>query len=220
MTNHPNRTYAGTLPRVGAPLLSALLHFALLHFALLLFALLISPLTRAESANALDHAFLALLNDERVAAGQHRLIPAPGLQAMARDWSAQQVNANRLSHRPVEHQKAWIEDDFTPYFSHVAENVGVGSSVLSLHRTFMQSEKHRHNALGDFTHVGVGTVQDTSGRIWVTFNFVDAPEPAPTALEGLHRHEAPGLLSTRLPSSSEPARSAIARGEQRVRRTP
>ena len=52
------------------------------------------------------------------------------------------------------------------------ENVGVGSSMKSLHRAFMDSAPHRRNVLyRDYRYVGIGAVR-SNGRLWVTVLFM------------------------------------------------
>jgi uncharacterized protein YkwD len=59
----------------------------------------------------------------------------------------------------------------------LGENIGVGSTVKSLHHAFMASAPHRANALySPFRHVGVGVVRKHN-RIWVTFIFESAADP-------------------------------------------
>ena len=54
----------------------------------------------------------------------------------------------------------------------IAENVGYGSSVESVHRQFMASAGHRANILGrQFTHLGTG-VATGHGRTYVVHVFV------------------------------------------------
>ena len=54
----------------------------------------------------------------------------------------------------------------------LGENVGVGSTVRSVHRALMDSRPHRRNILsGAFTRVGVGVVR-SGGRVWVTEIFL------------------------------------------------
>lgn len=54
----------------------------------------------------------------------------------------------------------------------IGENVGVGSTVRSVHRALMDSSSHRRNILSRaFTKVGVGVVR-SGGRVWVTEIFL------------------------------------------------
>jgi uncharacterized protein YkwD len=52
------------------------------------------------------------------------------------------------------------------------ENVGVGSSMQSLHRAFMDSPPHRRNILyRAYRYIGIGAVK-SGGRMWVTVLFM------------------------------------------------
>jgi uncharacterized protein YkwD len=54
----------------------------------------------------------------------------------------------------------------------IGENVGVGSTIRSVHRALMDSRAHRRNILSRaFTRVGVGVVR-SGGRVWVTEIFL------------------------------------------------
>jgi uncharacterized protein YkwD len=122
-----------------------------------------------------EERFLALLNAERIAAGRPALEPEPAMHELARTWADTQAASQRLAHRPQQNQVEWVESQVTRRWQRVAENVGYGGSVDAVHRALMASPAHRANALGDFTHVGVGAASDATGRIWVTFNFLKAP---------------------------------------------
>lgn len=52
------------------------------------------------------------------------------------------------------------------------ENIGMGGSVQTIHRAFMESPGHRANILSaGFTHMGAGVVRQ-GGRIWVAEMFM------------------------------------------------
>ncbi|MQB01514.1 MAG: hypothetical protein GEU78_14685 [Actinobacteria bacterium] len=56
-------------------------------------------------------------------------------------------------------------------WSTLGENVGVGGTVGSLFKAFMNSPAHRANILySKFNHIGVGTLRKY-GRLWVTVIF-------------------------------------------------
>jgi uncharacterized protein YkwD len=62
-------------------------------------------------------------------------------------------------------------------WSILGENVGVGGSVDSLHKAFMNSPAHRANVLYDsFNRVGVGAIK-RDGRMWVTIVFEARSNP-------------------------------------------
>lgn len=58
----------------------------------------------------------------------------------------------------------------------LGENVGVGGSVSSLHQAFLASPAHRGNILGDYNYVGVGVVQESADKMWVTVVFMRGPD--------------------------------------------
>ena len=64
----------------------------------------------------------------------------------------------------------------------LAENVGRGGSIDSLHRAFMESDPHRHNvATKEFRHLGVGIARD-GDVIWITVLFEATDDPG-TSME-------------------------------------
>jgi uncharacterized protein YkwD len=60
---------------------------------------------------------------------------------------------------------------FLPPWSAAGENVGSGSSVSGLFGALADSDGHRANMLGDYTHFGIGVWVDGSGQIWTTHVF-------------------------------------------------
>jgi len=59
----------------------------------------------------------------------------------------------------------------------LGENVGVGGTVDSLHRAFMQSPAHRANVLrSSYNHLGVGVHRDKN-YMWVTMVFESTRDP-------------------------------------------
>ena len=103
----------------------------------------------------------------------------------------------------------------------LAENVGAGPSVSSLHTAFMDSAGHRRNILGDFNYAGVG-VKEADGQIWVTVIFMrkgaapptttttTAPEPVTTTTtappaETTTTTAAPAPAATEPPAQAAPA---------------
>lgn len=128
--------------------------------------------SRLLAADPPEPYLLALLNAERSAAGLHPLRAEPALQALARSWASEQATRQQLHHRSLQDQASWVESRITRQWERLAENVAYGASETAVHDALMQSTLHRANALGDFSHVGVGAARDTEGRLWVTYNFV------------------------------------------------
>ena len=85
-------------------------------------------------------------------------------RAMAKDASLYHTSSATLSRRVTN----WIL---------LGENVGVGGTVSSLHRAFMESPHHRANImLPQFQYVGVGAVM-AGDRLWVTVTFEAKSNP-------------------------------------------
>lgn len=119
-----------------------------------------------------EQSFLQKLNQERVDAGLSPLVSDPELVPTSRTWSQHMANTNVLSHDP---NLVAIVSQVEPEWRGVAENVGYGYGVQSLHDAFMGSPGHRANILGpSYNRVGVGVVHSGS-RIWVTVRFLAGP---------------------------------------------
>ena len=127
-------------------------------------ALLVAPATAASAAGE-EADFASRLNGERAAAGIPRLGVVADLTAVARAHSARMGQAGNLHHNP------YLRTQVTNWNA-LAENVGTGDSVLSVHRALMGSTGHRANILNRlYTEVGVGTWISPTGRVWVTQVF-------------------------------------------------
>ncbi len=103
------------------------------------------------------------INTARVNHGLRPLHTSPDLMAAARAHSGAMAGQGLLFH--------------TASFSslccwdHIAENVGMGYSVLDLHHAFMASAPHRANILDRrMEQLGVGFVS-VNGQLWVTEVF-------------------------------------------------
>lgn len=123
--------------------------------------------------------FLSLLNQERQGAGLAPLTPHPGLQEVARTWSAHMAGKGDLSHNPDLLDA--LQASAGSGVKRVAENVGYGGSAVSIHEALVASPGHHKNMLGDYELVGIGVVvvEDVT---WVTFDFAGlGPVGAPAA---------------------------------------
>ncbi|HYH27465.1 MAG TPA: CAP domain-containing protein [Actinomycetota bacterium] len=110
----------------------------------------------------------SLINAERVESGKRALRRSGKLSRIARRHSIRMARQNYLHHNGrlgyQARKMSWTV---------LGENVGVGTSVSSLHRAFMNSAPHRANVMkGRYRRVGVGTVQ-SGGRLWVTVVFAN-----------------------------------------------
>ncbi|MFP5351118.1 MAG: CAP domain-containing protein [Actinomycetota bacterium] len=116
-----------------------------------------------------EKRFAQLINGARSATN---LQLDPELSKAAKVHTKEMVRANSLHHTPSDVLRRrvtnWVE---------LGENVGVGSTVTSLHSAFMNSPAHRDNIVrSSYRYVGVGVVKD-DGRMWVTVIFEARSNP-------------------------------------------
>ena len=129
--------------------------------------------------------FVDRINSARAGRGLAPLATHADVADVARRWSGRMRSDNRLSHNPN------LANEVNVDWEKLAENVGVGPDVNTIHQAFMNSSAHRTNILdAAFTHVGVGVVIGDDGKLWVTEVFVrikssttrtTAPPPPPSA---------------------------------------
>lgn len=112
--------------------------------------------------------FLRLLNDERAAQGLAPLTTYWDLEDDAHAQTERMIDAGQIYHNPD------LAQVVGPVWSRLGENVGVGGTVETLHRAFMNSPGHKANVLGDYTHVGIGAQRDDDQKLWVTLVFMKA----------------------------------------------
>lgn len=149
-------------------------------FVAIVGALIMSPAARPAAADpaSAEAEFVQRINALRADKGLAPLGVDPELTAIARRWSARMADDGELSHNPNLGNEArdWRM---------LGENVGVGPTVESIHRAFVNSPRHYENLVEPaFTLIGVGVVE-RDGQIWVTQDFKQpraaraAPAPAP-----------------------------------------
>ena len=138
--------------------------------AVLLGGAAVASATATGDSNAAS--FVAKANAERQARGLAPYVVKSDLAAVAARHSARMAQRNSLYHNPA------LGSEVSGWQS-VGENVGMGGSVDSIHKAFMDSPSHRANIVStQFTEIGVGTVTDSRGVLWVTQVFrlpVQAP---------------------------------------------
>jgi uncharacterized protein YkwD len=140
------------------PIRTLLLSFALAS------ALSVSLLagTPASAATTLELAFVTKINAARTAHGLLALPARSYLTYKAHQHSAAMAKRAKLYHSDLSNIGCYTA---------VAENVGVGYTVYSIHKAFMNSTYHRANILDRrWRGVGVGVVK-SGGRLWVTEIF-------------------------------------------------
>ena len=143
--------------RVRAVLVSLLVSVGLVGSGLLTGAAPASATTTVEAQ------MVASINVARARYGLKPLRVSRLLSSTARAHTGAMTSQNALFHTPT----------FTTVccWRVIAENVGFGGSVRTLHRAFMASPQHRANVLNRrVREVGVGIV-NVNGQLWVTELF-------------------------------------------------
>jgi hypothetical protein len=129
------------------------------------------------SAGSHENEALALLNAERTAAGLAPVSMHSDLTDDALAWSQHLFSQGSLSHNPN-------LSSVTSNWDRLGENVGVGTSIDALHAAFMNSSGHRGNILGDYDHVGIAVVAETSSKLWITVVFMKSLDGTSAAETG------------------------------------
>lgn len=133
----------------------------------------------AGADSATESQFLSKINATRAANGLGALTTDGGLTAHARNHSQQMMDADGIFHSTSGELAAAAGSGWAA----LAENVGRGGTVESLHTAFMESAGHRKNILGDYNYVGIGT-GTRDGRLYVTVVFMrKGNTPTPTTTE-------------------------------------
>jgi Cysteine-rich secretory protein family len=113
--------------------------------------------------------FFDLVNGERAAVGTPGLQWRDDVAGMAVAHSAEMANAGTIWHG------SFVSEANLKALnaSLLAENVGMGADVESLHQAFMNSEHHRENILDPgLNQLGVGVVVGGDGTVYVTEDFL------------------------------------------------
>ena len=138
----------------------------------------LAPATTASSATCWSYSnqerrFAHKINEARRGRGISRLKLDPQLSKVATKQTKRMIRKNFLHHNPNLGRRV-------THWSSLAENVGYGGDVVSLHRAFMKSPAHRTNILGrKYRYFGVGA-KSAHGRLWVTVVFESKRNPGTT----------------------------------------
>ena len=163
-----------------------------------------AAVTSASAADTEAAEFVSKANAERRARGLRAYTVASDLAAVAARHSARMASRHTLYHNSNlgSEVSGWQV---------VGENVGYGGTVDSIHQAFMDSPAHRANILAtDYTEIGVGTVTDSEGVLWVTqvFRLPEQAAQAPKVSAPVTQQASRSV--TRTPVSRPAARPAKA----------
>jgi hypothetical protein len=134
----------------------------------------------AAALTADEQAVVDAINAARVDAGLAPLTVSEELSALADSHSASMAGSDSLFHSS---DLAGSVGTIYPNWTHVGENVGMGSTIESINAAFLASPEHAANIYGDYDLLGVGVETNPGGKLFVTELFVSADvavvEPAP-----------------------------------------
>lgn len=121
--------------------------------------------------NEEEHIAFTMINASRHAHNRDSLKVNRLILPYARRHSRKMITTTRLFHSPSGPQDALNYQKIL--WKTWGENVGVGMTIVDLHKAFMLSEDHRANILGNYRTCVCGAAKDdVSGVIWITQVFV------------------------------------------------
>jgi len=119
----------------------------------------------AGAASASDSAMFSSVNASRAAHGLHAYTWNSHLASVAAGQAHRMADQHKLYHNPNLTSEVGN-------FRWVGENVGYGPTSDAIETAFMNSAPHRANILdGDYTEIGIASVMDDNGRLWVAQVF-------------------------------------------------
>lgn len=123
-------------------------------------------------ANPIDDEVLNYTNQFRRSNGLPALLMQNELNKIALKHSQDMASGRRdFGHGGFDKREKEIERNFE--CKAVAENVAFGqNSGMEVVSAWKNSKGHRHNMLGNYRLIGVGTARDREGRIYFTEIFV------------------------------------------------
>jgi uncharacterized protein YkwD len=134
--------------------------------AVLLGLVLLLPMVSMSPASASDESeFVSRTNSARSSHGLAGYAVRYDLTSVARRQAARMASSRSIYHNPN------LGSEVGNWRA-LAENVGKGGDVASIHNAFMGSSSHRANILSTtYTEVGIGTARGNDGQIYVSEVF-------------------------------------------------
>lgn len=114
------------------------------------------------------------VNDYRKSHNRHTLVSSEPLTRLAREHSMRMQRTNQLDHQGFSRRVAKARYHYPQ--TYVAENVGMNYGHSQPEKTmvdsWIRSQGHRVNLLGNYRHTGIGITQNAQGKIFFTQLFV------------------------------------------------
>lgn len=138
----------------------------------------------AAALSAEEQAFVDAINASRAAAGLPPLTVSEELSVLADLHSARMASSGTIYHSS---DVGGAVGSVYANWTRAGENVGMGSTVESIHAAMLASPTHAANIYGDYNLLGVGVYTNPGGVMFVTQLFAKAvvessvvvTEPAP-----------------------------------------
>lgn len=111
-------------------------------------------------------------NQSRAANGLGPLAYDAAASGVARAWAAELARSGALRHNP--NLVAQVDANVTRQWTSLGENVGYAGSIDQVQDAYMNSTGHRHNILGAYNRVGVGSVR-AGNLVWTAIVFIQGP---------------------------------------------
>lgn len=152
------------------------------------------------------------VNQQRASAGKSALCNSSKLMASTLEQSNYQASITTMTHdSPTPLMDRFTNQGYDA--SSVAENVGVSGSddVSAIMDAWINSEDHRANILGDYTHFGSAAVKGSDGQYYWTQHFgtsMSADEPCMDGSEPTSTTSSSPSTVTSTSASSSPTESS------------
>lgn len=113
---------------------------------------------------------LTAVNDHRINLGLSELKRVDGITFLASDHNTYMIEQKKVSHDNFQKRYSALVNDIGA--KSVSENVGYGyRTAEAVVRAWVNSEGHRKNIEGNFTHFGISVAQDEDGKNYFTNIF-------------------------------------------------
>ena len=127
--------------------------------------------TEAIHIQPIESEILTLINNHRENLGLNQLKKLEVIKTQTQEHTLYMVDKNELSHDFFHKRKEYLVENANA--SSVSENVGYGyTSASSLVNAWLQSEGHRKNIEGDFTHFNITAKYNENGDWFYTNIFI------------------------------------------------
>jgi len=123
------------------------------------------------SEKPIESEILSLVNDHRVANGYSSLEKLQVIKSQTANHTNYMIKNEKISHDFFYQRKEYLNKNTNSI--NVGENVAYGySSAQSVLTAWLNSENHKKNIEGDFTHFEISAAQDSKGKWYYTNIFV------------------------------------------------